>query len=123
MQIGIIYFNLKIAPSEIKKKNISLENFSSIVFSKYGITSFGADKLNKIDEFNIFLEGSSYLENDFYKIYGKDIIINTKTEVSSSERAVEVINSMGTMNANGFKNLGAEGKIYFTGEAIFEMHE
>ena len=122
-QIGIIYFNSNTSFEEIQKKNISVENFSSFVLSKYGITSFGSEKLNRLDEYNIFLEGSSYLENDVYKIYGRDISINTNSEVSSSEMPVEVVNSMGTMNANGFKNIGVEGKIYFLGESKFTFNE
>jgi len=122
-QIGIIYFNSNTSFEEIQKKNISVENFSSFVLSKYGITSFGSEKLNRLDDYNIFLEGSSYLENDVYKIYGRDISINTNSEVSSSEMPVEVVNSMGTMNANGFKNIGVEGKIYFLGESKFTFHE
>ena len=108
---------------KFKKKNISVENFSSFALTKYGITSFGSEKLNRLDQYNIFLEGNSYLENEVYKIYGKDININTKSEVSSSGMPVEVINSMGTMNANGFKNIGVEGKIYFLGESKFTFHE
>ena len=122
-QVGIIYFNSIVSFEEIQKKNISIENFSSFTLSKHGITSFGSEKLNRLDEYNIFLEGNSYLENDVYKIYGKDININTKSEISSSEMPVEVVNSMGTMNANGFKNLGVEGKIYFLGESKFTFHE
>ena len=122
-QVGIVYFNSKVSFDEIQKKNISVENFSSFALSKYGITSFGSEKLNRLDKYNIFLEGNSYLENDVYKIYGNDININTKSEVSSSGMPVEVINSMGTMNANGFKNIGVEGKIYFLGESKFTFHD
>ena len=122
-QVSIIYFDSKVSFEEIQKKNISVENFSSFALSKYGITSFGSEKLNKLDEYNIFLEGSSYLENDAYKIYGKNISINIKSEVSYSEMPVEVVNSMGTMNSNGFKNVGIEGKIYFIGESKFNFHE
>ena len=122
-QVGIVYFNSKVSFDEIQKKNISVENFSSFALTKYGITSFGSEKLNRLDQYNIFLEGNSYLENEVYKIYGKDININTKSEVSSSGMPVEVINSMGTMNANGFKNIGVEGKIYFLGESKFTFHE
>ncbi len=37
-------------------------------------------KLNKLDEDNIFLEGSSYLENNVYKFMGKilALILNLK---------------------------------------------
>ena len=122
-QVGIIYFNSKLSFNEFQKKNISVENFSSFALTKFGITSFGSEKLNRLDEYNIFLEGNSYLENDVYKIYGNDININTKSEVSSSGMPVEVINSMGTMQANGFKNIGVEGKIYFLGESKFTFHD
>ena len=122
-QIIIIYINSKETFEEIQKKNISIENFSSIALGKYGITSFGSEKLNKLDDDNIFLEGNSYLENKVYKIYGEDITINIKSEVSYSDRPVEVINSSGKMNSNGFKNVGVEGKIYFLGESIFTFDE
>ena len=122
-QVGIIYINSKVSFEEIQKKNISIENFSSFALSKYGITSFGSEKLNRLDDFNIFLEGSSYLENDAYKIYGKDISINTKSEVSSSDMPVTMVNSMGEMNANGFKNIGVKGRIFFLGESKFIFHE
>ena len=122
-QVSIIFFNSKVSFEEVQKKNISVENFSSFALTKFGITSFGSEKLNRLDEYNIFLEGNSYLENDVYKIYGNDININTKSEVSSSGMPVEVINSMGTMQANGFKNIGVEGKIYFLGESKFTFHD
>jgi len=122
-QIIIIYINSKETFEEIQKKNISIENFSSIALGKYGINSFGSEKLNKLDDDNIFLEGNSYLENKVYKIYGEDITINIKSEVSYSDRPVEVINSSGKMNSNGFKNVGVEGKIYFLGESIFTFDE
>ena len=62
------------------QKNITVENFSSIVLSNSGITKIGSEKLNKIDENNIFLEGESYLENKEYKVYGKNISINLYNE-------------------------------------------
>ena len=58
------------------QKTITVENFSSIVLSNSGITKIGSEKLNKIDENNIYLEGKSYFENKEYKIYGKNITIN-----------------------------------------------
>ena len=58
------------------QKTITVENFSSIVLSNSGITKIGSEKLNKIDDNNIYLEGKSYLENKEYKIYGKNISIN-----------------------------------------------
>ena len=123
IQLIIIFFNSNSSFSNIGNKNITVENFSSIVMSKYGMTSFGSEKLIKKDENNIFLEGVAYLENDVYKIYGRDISIDIKSEVSSSEKSVEVVNSMGTMNSLGFKNIAAEGKIYFLGESKFIIHE
>ena len=57
------------------QKTITVENFSSIVLSNSGITKIGSEKLNKIDDNNIYLEGKSYLENKEYKIYGKNITI------------------------------------------------
>ena len=84
----------------------------NIAASGAGIPAFIAmcDKavqavLNKFDDNNIYLEGKSYLENKEYKIYGKNILINLNEEVSNSEEPVKVINSMGTLNAKGFKNL------------------
>ena len=66
-----------------------------------------------------FLEGKSYLENKEYKIYGEDIEIKLDEEVSSSQKPVQVINSMGTLNAQGFRNIDSENKIYFDGSVIF----
>ena len=87
--------------------------------SKSGITKIGSEKLNKIDENRIYLEGESYLENKEYKIYGKNISINLLDEISSSSDPVKVINSMGTLNAKGFKNLDYDGKIIFMGIVEF----
>ena len=101
------------------QKRISVENFSSIVLSKSGITKIGSEKLNKIDENRIYLEGESYLENKEYKIYGKNISINLSDEISSSSDPVKVINSMGTLNAKGFKNLDYDCKIIFMGKVKF----
>ena len=36
---------------------------------------------------------------------------------------VEVINSMGKLNATGFKNIDSEGKIVFKGIATFVSHD
>ena len=102
---------------------MSVENFSSIVLTKSGITKIGSEKLNKIDENNIYLEGSSYLENKDYKIYGINISIDMENEISTSSNNVEVINSMGTLNAKGFRNVDSEGKIFFKGEVIFKSHD
>jgi len=123
IQLMIIYYNSKISPVNIQKKNITIENFSSILLSKYGVTYFGSEKLSKKDEINIFLEGLSYLENDFYKIYGKDIHLNVESEISYSDKPVKTINSMGTMKASGFKNDANIGKIYFLGDSIFNFND
>ena len=40
-----------------------------------------------------------------------------------SDEAVEVINSMGILNAKGFKSLEYEGKIIFKGEVEFLTNE
>ena len=119
----IYYHNTKPSTKIFSEKIISVENFSSIVLSKSGTTKIGSKKLNKIDENNFFLEGKSYLENKDYKIYGNDISINMKDEISSSENNVKVINSMGTLNAKGFKNIDSEGKIIFKGEVTFVSHD
>ena len=77
----ISFFNQKPFTENFSQKTITVENFSSIVLSKSGITKIGSEKLNKIDENNIYLEGKSYLENKEYKIYGKDISINLSKEI------------------------------------------
>ena len=102
---------------------MSVENFSSIVLNNSGITKIGSKKLNKINENEFFLQGESYLENDDYKIYGKDISINLTDEISHSKSAVQVVNSMGILTAEGFKNIDSEGKIFFDGIVIFKSHE
>lgn len=123
IQIMIYYHNTKPSTKIFSEKIISVENFSSIVLSKSGTTKIGSKKLNKIDENNFFLEGKSYLENKDYKIYGNNISINMKDEISSSQNNVKVINSMGTLNAKGFKNIDSEGKIIFKGEVTFVSHD
>ena len=123
IQVFVYYQNSKPSLKNFTQKNISVENFSTIVLSKSGITQIGSEKLNKIDEYNIYLEGDSYLENNDYKIYGRNISINIETEMSSSKKNVKVINSMGTLNAKGFKNFDSKGKIIFDGEVIFKSHE
>ena len=105
------------------QKKITVENFSSIVLSKSGINKIGSEKLNKIDEDNIYLEGNSYLENKDYKIYGKNISINLSKEISNSDEPVKVINSMGTLKGKGFKNLDYDGKIIFKGEVEFVINK
>lgn len=122
-QALIYYHNTKPSGKVFTQKSISVENFSSIVLSKSGITKIGSEKLNKIDDNNIYLQGSSYLENKKYKIYGSDISINMEEEVSISNKSVEVINSMGTLNAQGFKNFDSKGKIIFEGEVTFKSHD
>ena len=123
LQAIIYYLNTKPSSKVYIQKSISVENFSSIVLTKSGITKIGSKKLNKIDESNIYLEGSSYLENKDYKIYGINISIDMENEISSSNNNVEVINSMGTLNAKGFKNIDSESKIFFKGEVIFKSHD
>ena len=119
IQAFIFIYNQNPLTDNFSQKNITVENFSSIVLSKSGITKIGSEKLNKIDENNIYLEGESYLENKEYKIYGKNILINIEEEISNSSEAVKVINSMGTLKAKGFKNLDYDGKIIFIGEVEF----
>ena len=119
LQIFIYFYNQNSLTKNFSQKNITVENFSSIVLSKSGITKIGSEKLNKIDDNKIYLEGKSYLENKEYKIYGNNISINLNKEISSSEEPVKVINSMGTLNAKGFKNLDYDGKIIFFGEVEF----
>ena len=122
-QVFIYYYNTKSSTKVFSQKNISVENFSSIVFGKSGMTKIGSEKLNKINDSKIYLEGKSYLENDDYKIYGSNIAINLENSVSESNYNVEVINSMGVLNAKGFKNMDLEGKILFYGDVIFKNHD
>lgn len=123
LQAIIYYQNIKPSSKVYSQKSISVENFSSIILTKSGVTKIGSEKLNKIDENNIYLEGSSYLENKDYKIYGINISIDMENEISTSSNNVEVINSMGTLNAKGFRNIDSEGKIFFKGEVIFKSHD
>ena len=122
-QCLIFFLNQKPLTENFSQKNITVENFSSIVLSKSGITKIGSEKLNKIDEDNIYLEGNSYLENKEYKIYGKNISINLTKEISKSDENVEVINNMGLLKAQGFKNLDYDGKIFFEGEVEFVINK
>ena len=71
LQILIYIFNQKPINDDFSQKTVSVENFSSIVLSKSGMTKIGSEKLNKNDENNIYLEGKSYLENKDYKILRK----------------------------------------------------
>ena len=123
LQAAIYLYNQKPLYVSFSKKNITVENFSSIVLSNSGITKIGSEKLNKIDDQNIDLIGESYLENDEYKIYGENISINLADEISYSDEAVKVINKMGTLKAEGFKNLDYEGKIFFSGAIEFIINE
>ena len=123
IQVSIYIYNLKPLSENFSQKNMTVENFSSIVLSKSGMTKIGSEKLNKIDENNIYLEGRSYLENKEYKIYGKNIFINLIEEVSNSNETVEVINNMGSLKAKGFKNLDHESKIIFIGEVQFVIND
>tara|TARA_Y200000002_G_scaffold361032_1_gene346780 strand:+ start:977 stop:1405 length:429 start_codon:yes stop_codon:yes gene_type:complete len=123
IQIFIYIYNQRPLTEDFSQKTVTVENFSSIVLSKSGITKIGSDKLNKIDDDNIYLEGNSYLENKEYKIYGKNILIKIKEEISNSNEPVMVINSMGQLNAQGFENLDYEGIIIFKGEIEFIIDE
>ena len=123
IQIFFYVYNKKPSFDNFSQKNVTVENFSSIVLGKSGITKIGSEKLNKIDNENIYLEGNSYLENKEYKIYGKNISIKLKEEISISNEPVKVINSMGTLKAKGFKNLDYEGKIIFEGEIEFLINK
>ena len=123
IQTFIYYFNTKTSTKVFSQKSVSVENFSSIVLSKSGMTKIGSEKLNKVDDNNISLEGISYLENSKYKIYGSNIFIDMENDVSSSKDDVEVINSMGILNAEGFTNLDSEGKILFKGKVTFVSHD
>ncbi len=123
LQCLIYFFNQKPLTDNYIQKSITVENFSSIVLSKSGITKIGSEKLNKIDENNIYLEGKSYLENKEYKIYGKNISIDLSKEISNSDEYVEVINRMGLLKAQGFKNLDYNGKIFFKGEIEFVIEK
>ena len=123
LQVSIYIYNQKPLTKNFSQKKITVENFSSIVLSKSGINKIGSEKLNKIDEDNIYLEGNSYLENKDYKIYGKNISINLSKEISNSDEPVKVINSMGTLKGKGFKNLDYDGKIIFKGEVEFVINK
>ena len=123
LQTFIYYLNTKSSTKVFSQKSVSVENFSSIVLSKSGMTKIGSEKLNKIDDSNISLEGISYLENSKYKIYGSNIFIDMENDVSSSKDDVEVINSMGILNAEGFTNLDSEGKILFKGKVTLVSHD
>ena len=119
IQAFMYYYDNRPSSKVFSQKSMSVENFSSIVLSKSGLTKIGSEKLNKVDEDNIYLEGNSYLENQEYKIYGKDIFINLSDEVSKSDEFVEVINKMGLLKAQGFKNFDNDGKIIFKGKVEF----
>ncbi len=123
IQFFIYFLNQKPLTENYSKKTITVENFLSIVLSNSGITKIGSEKLNKIDDNNIYLEGKSYLENKEYKIYGKDIKINLNEEISNSNEPVEVINKMGLLKAQSFKNYDNDGKIFFEGEVEFVINK
>ena len=123
IQIFFYVYNKRPSFDNFSQKNVTVENFSSIVLGKSGITKIGSEKLNKIDNENIYLEGNSYLENKEYKIYGKNISINLSKEMSKSDENVEVINNMGLLKAQGFKNLDYDGKIFFEGEVEFVINK
>ena len=119
IQVFIHLYNQRPLTKEFSQKTVTVENFSSIVLSKSGITKIGSEKLNKIDDDNIYLEGNSYLENKEYKIYGSNILIKIAEEISNSNDPVKVINSMGILKAKGFENLDYESTIIFKGEVEF----
>ena len=123
IQAFMYYYDNRPSSKVFSQKSMSVENFSSIVLRKSGLTKIGSEKLNKIDEDNFFLQGKSYLEYNEYKIYGEDISINLNEDISHSKKSVQVINSMGTLDAKGFRNIDSEGKIYFDGIVIFKSHE
>ena len=123
IQCFIYFLNQKPLTDNFSQKTITVENFSSIVLSNSGITKIGSEKLNKIDENHIYLEGKSYLENKEYKIYGKDITIKLNEEISNSNEPVEIINKMGLLKAQGFKNYDNDGKIFFEGEVEFVINK
>jgi len=123
VQALMYYYDNRPSSKIFSQKSMSVENFSSIVLSKSGLTKIGSKKLNKIDDDNFFLQGKSYLENNKYKIYGEDISINLAEDISHSKKSVQVINSMGTLDANGFRNIDSEGKIFFDGMVIFKSHD
>ena len=123
IQAFMYFYDNRPSSKVFSQKSMSVENFSSIVLSKSGLTKIGSEKLNKIDEDNFFLQGKSYLENNEYKIYGEDISINLNEDISHSKKSVQVINSMGTLDAKGFRNIDSEGKIYFDGIVIFKSHD
>ena len=123
LQLLIYIFNQNSPYENFSQKEMSVENFSSIILSNSGINKIGSERLNKVYEDNIYLEGNSYLENKDYKIYGKNITINLIDEISNSDDLVEVINNMGRLKAKGFKNLDYDGKIIFKGEVEFLLNE
>ena len=123
IQCFIYFLNQKPLTENFSQKTITVENFSSIVLSNSGITKIGSEKLNKIDENHIYLEGKSYLENKEYKIYGKDITIKLNEEISNSNEPVEIINKMGLLKAQGFKNYDNDGRIFFEGEVEFVINK
>ncbi len=123
LQIFIYYLNTRSSTNVFSQKDITVENFSSIVLGGSGITKIGSKKLSRIDDYNIFLEGKSYLENKKYKIYGKNISIDLNKEISKSDDDVKVINSMGILEAAGFQNKDSEGKIFFKGKVTFQSHD
>ena len=51
------------------------------------------------------------------------ILISLSKEMSNSDNSVEVINKMGSLKAQGFKNYDYDGKILFEGEVEFVIYE
>jgi len=123
IQAFMYYYDNRPSSKIFSQKRMSVENFSSIILGKSGLTKIGSEKLNKIDNDNFFLQGKSYLENDEYKIYGEDISINLNEDISYSKKSVQVINSIGVLDAKGFRNIDSKGKIYFDGIVILKSHD
>ena len=71
LQAFMYYYDNRPSSKVFSQKSMSVENFSSIVLSKSGLTKIGSKKLNKIDENNFFLQCESYLENSEYKMSSK----------------------------------------------------
>ena len=103
IQFYIYLINQNPSTENFSQKKITVENFSSIVLSNSGITKIGSEKQ--------------------YKIYGKNISIDLTKEISSSDESVEVINKMGLLKAEGFKNHDYDGKIFFVGKVEFIINE
>jgi GTP-dependent phosphoenolpyruvate carboxykinase len=56
IQVFMYYYDNSPSYKVFSQKSMSVENFSSIVLSKSGLTKIGSEKLNKIDEDNFFFK-------------------------------------------------------------------